>query len=163
MNKKQRKAEIKRNQKLARKAQREAAPEQAADVAARVETPEVATEARKEVVAPAPKPETQPETAIKPKRKISDARACEMLEDAARFLAETVQQTRAALAKVTPERMAEALDIINEPKTGSGQVQRRPRNGTDPVVAMIRHGIAASNLLKRIIKTLFPKLHKSAA
>jgi hypothetical protein len=155
MNRKQRKqraAEIRRNQKLARKAGREGAQVPMDADAGEAAVPQCGRDAGE-----APAPQCAPATG----RRISDERAREMLEDAAEFLQDLVVKTREALKSVAPARVAEAMEVIESKGSAtSGTPQQQPRRGSDPLVTMIKQGISASNLLKRIISTLHPKLAK---
>lgn len=109
-----------------------------------------------------PTPETTGEGAGATGRRISDSRARAMLEDAAEFLNELVVRTRDALKKVAPERVAAAMEVVEAKGSADngGTPQQQPRRAPDPLVTMIKQGISASNLLKRIISTLYPKLAK---
>ncbi|MCA8946769.1 MAG: hypothetical protein KDB29_11120 [Planctomycetes bacterium] len=90
---------------------------------------------------------------------LDDDRARGMLVDAAELLHEVVVETREALAQVTPEKRREALAIINEkPEPGEVSAQKRPRRGPNPVVSLMRVGMQAASLLKRVLAKTNPEL-----
>ena len=62
-------------------------------------------------------------------------------------------------AQVTPEKRREALAIINEkPEPGEVSAQKRPRRGPNPVVSLMRVGMQAASLLKRVLAKTNPEL-----
>ncbi|MEZ5991761.1 MAG: hypothetical protein R3E76_05360 [Planctomycetota bacterium] len=90
---------------------------------------------------------------------LDDDRARAMLVDAAELLHEVVVETREALAQVPPEKRREALAIINEkPEPGEVSAQKRPRRGPNPVVSLMRVGMQAASLLKRVLAKTNPEL-----
>jgi hypothetical protein len=100
---------------------------------------------------------------------LSDTDANAMLMRAAALADEVVTATRAALAEVPLPRLREAYEIVKakpepsevDPSTGSGQAaQKRPRRGYDPVVSLIKTGLAAANLVTRILGKTHPHLGK---
>lgn len=90
---------------------------------------------------------------------LDDDRARAMLVLAAEFLHEVVADTREALAQVTPEQRREALTIINEkPEPSDVSAKKRPRRGPNPVVSLMRVGMQAASLLKRILAKTNPEI-----
>ena len=92
---------------------------------------------------------------------LDEARARAMLERAALLLDDVVSMTRAALAKRPSERRLEArLMLTAQPEPTDGDSRKRPRNGPDPVVTLMKIGMQAAGLLKRVIAVTHPGLGK---
>jgi hypothetical protein len=92
---------------------------------------------------------------------LTDDEARAMLVRAARLLDDVVVFTREALDMVPEARRREAEAIIAEarkPRTAEGSPQQRPRRGADPVVTLMKVGMQAASLQKRILGKTNPNL-----
>ena len=96
---------------------------------------------------------------------VEEGEAAEMLSEAARCVHEVIVTARRALAQVSPQRLKEATEVVNEKRMGEGThatPQQRPRRGSDPVVTLMKLMVSASSLLQRVLNRLHPKLRKAA-
>lgn len=94
---------------------------------------------------------------------VSEDEAAGMLSNAARLLDEVVAITRRTLAMVPPQRLAKAAAVLKAERVEAGGTpQQRPRRGYDPVITLMKTGVAASSLLQRVLNRLHPKLRKAA-
>ncbi|MBZ0135517.1 MAG: hypothetical protein K8I27_03970 [Planctomycetes bacterium] len=97
------------------------------------------------------------------RRRISDQRALEMLEDAAEATHEILLMVRDALRGVSPERREAAREVLNaKPQTGVDG-RKLPRRAPDPVVTLERLNLQAASLLKRILAKTNPDAGKKKA
>ena len=92
---------------------------------------------------------------------LGDDEAREMLVGAARMLNEVIETTHAALRSV-PEtwRREAASTLAAGPEASDLPPVKRPRRGPDPVVTLMKVGMQAASLLKRIIGKTNPNLGK---
>ena len=171
MNKAQRKAHlkaIKANQKAARKAARAAAPNPPADPAPEATMPEQPpthepndllermARVAKIDLALAESRVTEAKVAA---MRMSDDRAREILSEAAESIRDVIELATAALKRVDPAQLAEAVQIIDEPKRDAwGTSVSRPRRGTNPVVTLMQVLQRANSLLLRITRITNPAL-----
>jgi hypothetical protein len=94
---------------------------------------------------------------------VTEQEALRYLSEAARITDEVIRMTRHALAQVPLDRLREAMEIVKEKAADTAALptaQKRPRRATDPVVSLIKTGIAAASLQTRIIARLHPQLGK---
>lgn len=93
--------------------------------------------------------------------KLDDDHARQMLVRAAHVLDDVICTVQEALQAVSPERRREAMAVLNaepEPEPLYAVPQQRPRRGPDPVVTLMRIGMQAASLLRRIISKTNPGL-----
>ncbi|MBK8206647.1 MAG: hypothetical protein IPK87_07595 [Planctomycetes bacterium] len=93
--------------------------------------------------------------------KLDDDHARQMLVRAAHVLDDVICTVQEALQAVSPERRREAMAVLNaepEPEPLYSSPQQRPRRGPDPVVTLMRIGMQAASLLRRIISKTNPGL-----
>ncbi|MBK8206964.1 MAG: hypothetical protein IPK87_09275 [Planctomycetes bacterium] len=93
--------------------------------------------------------------------KLDDDHARQMLVRAAHVLDDVICTVQEALQAVSPERRREAMAVLNaepEPEPLYSTPQQRPRRGPDPVVTLMRIGMQAASLLRRIISKTNPGL-----
>jgi hypothetical protein len=173
---------MKRAAKEAKQAQREAAPAVAVDGAQLADVGGVpAQEATPTATGEASVPrEALPEAAIRAARALSEARAQAksaaagigeadaraMLSRALDLADSVVQMTRATLVEIPLPRLREAYEIVNaRPEPADSQVapQKRPRRGYDPVVSLVKTGLAAARRVARLVVKLYPNLGRRAA
>lgn len=100
---------------------------------------------------------------IRTRRKISDERAIEMLEDAAEACHEVLLMVRETLRGVSPERREAAREILNEKPVSGVDGRKQPRGAPDPVVTLQKLELQASSLLKRILAKTNPNAGKKVA
>ena len=108
--------------------------------------------------------------AVRARRKISDERALEMLEDAAECTHEVLMVVKETLKGVSPERIEAAREVLNaKPQSreagqpGGVDGRRLPRRAPDPVVTLLKIELQASSLLKRILAKTNPNAGKKVA
>ncbi|MCA8914782.1 MAG: hypothetical protein KDB90_05170 [Planctomycetes bacterium] len=100
---------------------------------------------------------------VKHSHELTDDEARGMLVRAARLLDDVVVFTREALDMVPEDRRREAEAIVAEARTSrtaEGSPQKRPRRGADPVVTLMKVGMQAASLLKRVIGKTNPNMGK---
>lgn len=87
----------------------------------------------------------------------SDAWAILALRRTAEFLDEFVQQARAALKRVAPDRLDA---ILNQPAPEPQQAdpKKRPRGTAHPVTVLHKLAVGAARLLERLLKASNPSL-----
>ena len=93
--------------------------------------------------------------------KLDDDHARQMLVRAAHVLDDVICTVQEALQAVSPDRRREAMAVLNaepEPEPLYATPQQRPRRGPDPVVTLMRIGMQAASLLRRIISKTNPGL-----
>jgi hypothetical protein len=98
-----------------------------------------------------------------PRRRITDERALEMLEDAAEATHDVLLMVREALRGVSPERRAAARAILNEKPQKGTDGRKLPRRAPDPVVTLEKLNLQAASLLKRILAITNPGAGKKKA
>lgn len=96
---------------------------------------------------------------------VSEIEAAEMLSFAARQLSDVIDAGHRALRQVSPQRLREATEVLNEKsstQSAGGMPTSRPRRGTDPVVTLMKLMVQAVSLLQRMLNRLHPKLRRAA-